>query len=150
MKRLLVFAFIGTLFAGCGHKIVNPGNVATGKDKVLSAYAGWVKDKGKKYDLDFHLRNDSDKPIIVFLADLTCMRGDVQGVLKHTFFNTGERTINIRPGAEKSSNMVCNLGTKTKGDFKITVKNVFSNPSGDGVNAGQVIAKDITWTQADK
>jgi hypothetical protein len=118
---------------------------------VISMTVGWIKDKGEKFDLKVVLHNENnEKGIIVFLKDMGCKRGDADGSLKHTFFNTGERTIDFRPKQTKSFNMVCDLPGKTKGHYKISIAKVYDNPSLDGKTAGKIIAHDLTWTQDDR
>jgi hypothetical protein len=140
---LSLLAFSPTLFAGrtdiaeSDNKVTKPG--------VISLYAHWVKDKGKKYDIGYNMKNEHDKGIIVLLSEVHCYRGSSQGQLKHTFFNTGERTINFGAGELKSFNLVCQLGAENKGEYKITVGNVYENASGDGKTMGKVLAKDVVW-----
>jgi hypothetical protein len=122
------------------------------KEGVLSVGAVWIKNKdgGKKYDLELHLTNLSEKPILTTLGELQCFRGRARGAFKHHFFNAGERMINFAPFERKDFKMVCDIGSKEVGDFKVVVKFVYANPSGDGYSKGEVIAKDIEWTLSEK
>lgn len=130
--------------------VPGPENKMNAKD-VLTVTVPWIKDKGSKFDVNIVMQNDSaDKSIVVFLSDMNCGRGAQLGQLKHTFFNTGERTIDFHPKQTKSFNLVCNYGEKTKGDFKLSIAKVYDNPSNDGKTVGKVLAKDLNWTQSDR
>ncbi|HEX4924920.1 MAG TPA: hypothetical protein VFV50_12580, partial [Bdellovibrionales bacterium] len=101
LRLLAVVSFVA--LAGCGGrvKLDQSSNVAT-KPGVLSVWADWVKDKEDKYDIRLNIKNESDDAIIIMLAGIRCYRGNVPGQIKHTFFNTGERTMDFRAGELKS------------------------------------------------
>lgn len=152
MKISLIL--ISGLFAIAAHAsdkfMPGPDNVMSAKG-VVTISVPWIKDKGGKYDLAMNVHNDeSDKGIIIFLSDMGCQRGTLAGSLKHTFFNTGERTIDFKPGQSKDFKLVCKVEGKTSGDFKLTVSKVYDNPSLDGKTVGKIIAKDLSWTQSDR
>src|SRR5665213_800821 len=106
---------------------------------IMTLTVSWIKDKGKKYDLHVNIKNENDKTgIIVFLSDMGCQRGESGGQLKHTFFNTGERTIDFRPHQQKDFNMMCIVNGKATGPFKLSVAKVYDNPSLDGKTVGKV------------
>jgi len=149
MNKLFALISLAAVIAACGHKKIATDNNVAEKKGVLSMYASWVKPKGNKYDMKFHIRNLSDKAIIVKFGDVNCYRGDHTGTVKYTFFNTGERTIDMAPGQEKAANMVCSFGGETTGDFKVVIHRVFENPSNDGKTTGNVMAKEIIWEQKD-
>lgn len=127
-------------------KIVpNAENVTTAKG-VVSIWGAWIEDDGDKFDVNVHIRNeDPDKGIIVYLKDMRCKRGARGGELKYTFFNTGERTIDLKGGEEKNFNMVCRYQVDEKGDFEFSVSRVYENRWSDGKTVGAVIAKDLVW-----
>jgi len=83
----------------------------------------------------------------VLLKEMQCYRGGLRGELAHTFFNTGERTINFARGQEKSFNLICKLGEKASegGEYRIVVGSVYENASGDGKTIGKVLKKDVEW-----
>ncbi len=148
LNKPISIALLIAATIACTHKKIatDPGNVA-GQKGVVSAWAEWVKPKTKKYDLHFHIKNESDKTIIVKLGDINCYRGERSGDVRYTFFNTGERTIDVGPGQDKHANMVCSFGVPQTGDFRVVIRRVFANPSNDGKTTGDVIAKDIVWQQ---
>ena len=148
MKNKVLVTFVTLLFttssfAGRVQLGVNDNKV-TVKD-VLSVWSEWIKDKGKKFDINIHLQNESDQGIIIQLSEIRCHRGGAQGELKHTFFNTGEKVMDFKPHEQKSFNLVCKIGQETKGEYKLTVGTVYANPSGDGKTLGKPIAKNIEW-----
>ena len=145
MKRSIAvfFAFVACVcFAG---KIKIEGGKKVTKAGVISVSADWVKDKGKKYDINLSLTNESKQSIIVMLNDLHCKRGNATGIIHHTFFNTGERTIDLTPGQVKSFNMVCDVKEPTRGDYQVSIGRVFENPANDGKTKGKVLATDVVW-----
>ncbi len=110
-----------------------------------------IKEKKGKWDLDVQIKNENDeKGIIIFLSDLICKRGTVTGSLKHTFFNTGERTMDFRPGQMKDFHLVCKTEGHPVGPYQLTIAKVYSNPSLDGKTVGKIIARDLKWKYSDK
>lgn len=118
---------------------------------IFSLRVPWIKNKGDKYDVRLILHNENpEKGIIVFLSDLTCKRGNIAGMLKHTFFNTGEKVIDFKPNETKEMTLVCRTEGAENGDFKLNLSKVYENPSLDGKTVGKVIAKDLSWSQSDR
>lgn len=152
MKALLAITFIFFSFtATAADKFIpDPENQMLAKD-VMSVWVAWIKDKGEKFDLNINMRNENpDKAYIVFLSDMGCKRGKVRGQLKHTFFNTGERTIDFKPNEAKDFNLVCKTSGGTRGEFSIEISRIYDNPSMDGKTVGKVVAKGLSWTQSDR
>lgn len=152
MKNILIGTLaIITLISCSGKKIVDTAGATTTKSNVLSIQATEVKDKGKKYDIEFGLVNETEKNIIVLLADILCYKGNTQGVTQHAFFGAGERTIDMSPKQKKNFRLVCKLGGKVEaGDYKLVVSRVYDNPSNDRRTTGKEIAKGIEWKLAGK
>ena len=146
MKTLLfvLVVLVPTLSHASKIDIAPEGNRLT-KAGLVSLWSDWIKNKGKKYDISFHIKNESEKPIIIMLGEMHCFRGSVEGELKHTFFNTGEKTINFRGSETKNFTLVCQLDEKLKGDYRILVKQVYENAGGDGKTLGKVLGKDLDW-----
>jgi hypothetical protein len=148
--RSLVLLLVGCAsisLLGCGAKriAIKPDTKVTAGE-VASVSVNWIKDKKSKFDFQLKIKNESAENIIIYLSDISCARGDVGGEVTHTFFNTGERTIDFGPRQSKSFNAVCRLGVKVReGDFKVSVAKIFSNPSEDRKTPGEVIARDINW-----
>ena len=149
LASLFIFTFV--FHASAAEKFnPDPANKMEAKG-IVSVTVPWIKDKGKKYDINLIVHDDSDeKGIIFFLSDMGCKRGASAGSLKHTFFNTGERTIDFKPGQTKTFNMVCDTQSKATGPFTLTIAKVYDNPSLDGKTVGKVIAKGLSWTQDDR
>ena len=148
MKNLLLAALIAVLGVSCAKRVqISPEKSNVNKGGI-EASANWLKDKGKKFDIQFAITNNSEKDAIIHLHDISCAKGALQGQIKHTFFNTGERKIDLHRGEKKMFNFVCNYGSKTEGDYKVSIKRVYDNPTGDGVNTGKGMAENINWVQA--
>ncbi|MCP5470444.1 MAG: hypothetical protein H7A36_08085 [Chlamydiales bacterium] len=117
------------------------------KDKSgMALQVNWVKDKKVKYDVEVVMTNESEKARIVMLPDIHCFKGDTRGILKHTFFNTGERTIDFQPGENKSFKMVCNHSAPVEGAFRLLVTEIYDNPEMDGATKGKIVGKNLEWT----
>ncbi|HMN67136.1 MAG TPA: hypothetical protein PKC28_01225 [Bdellovibrionales bacterium] len=128
----------------------DPENVMTKKD-VVTFSVPWIKDKGAKWDFQLNVHNENpEKGMIVFLSDISCKRGKVVGVVKHTFFNTGERTMDFKPNERKEFKLVCRTEGAERGDFVLSVRKVYDNPSMDGKTVGKSVAENLTWNQNDK
>jgi len=117
------------------------------KDKSgMALQVNWLKDKTVKYDVEVVMTNESEKARIVMLSDIHCFKGDTRGILKHTFFNTGERTIDFQPGENKSFKLVCNHHTPADGAFRLLVTKIYDNPEMDGASKGEIVSKNLEWT----
>ena len=145
MNRLILVLLL-IVGMGCSSKKVLQKDNGVSKAGVIKVSANWVKDKGKKFDIEFVIENIGDKGIIVDLNDIQCARGKRTGSVKHTFFNTGERTIDLRGGQMKIFGLVCNIGTKAGGPFNMRITKVYHNPGDDGSSRGKVVAKNIVWS----
>ena len=113
----------------------------------IVASANWLKDKGSKYDIQFSITNNFERDVIINLHDISCSKGSVPGTIKHTFFNTGERRIDLKNGESKNFNFVCRLSSKTDGPYKVTIRRVYDNPTGDGIKTEKVLVENIVWQQ---
>lgn len=145
MKYAVVASWFLTL-AACGSAQIHPETATVTPNKVIDMKANWVKDKSKKWDIELAMTNKSEKDIIIMLSDLQCSRGNTNGMLHHTFFNTGERTIDFHKSQTKIFRLVCDTGTPTEGDFKIVINRIYDNPSADGTTKGKVVGDRITWS----
>src|SRR3712207_1781954 len=118
MRKRIVIAAATLLLVGlgCGGRKVrfDEQEYKAEAKGVISLWAEWIKDKDDKFDARLHIRNESSDHIIVLLRDMTCGRGDRHGTLKHTFFNTGERTMDFGPGEEKDFNVVCKFSSDVR------------------------------------
>jgi hypothetical protein len=111
--------------------------------KTLALSTPWIKDEDENFDMQLRLQNQTDQFIIVLLSDIRCSRGNVLGEITHSFFNTGERTIDLKPNETKKMTMVCRFSDDVKGDFSIKVVRIYANPAKDGKTLGDVIDKDV-------
>lgn len=151
LKRVIQTLVLSALFTvvvfinACGGKSVVVGDESKVTKGPISVWATWVKDKGKKFDLQLNVSNEGKHDVIIMLGDMSCYRGSTQGMLKHTFFNTGERVIDIHAGQIKSFNMVCDYRQKSDGAFKILISKVYDNPGNDGTTRGKAIVSDLEW-----
>jgi hypothetical protein len=147
MKKLVLvsLAFSSLVVAGCGQKQVRLEETQVTKNEYVAFNVSFLKDKGRKYDVELSITNTSKNDIIIMLNDMECFKGNAQGMLKHTFFNIGERTIDFRKGQLKRFRMVCTLAEKEKGDYKILVTRVYDNPESDGATKGKVLASNVEF-----
>lgn len=146
MKYLIILLLIFSSACSSRKKLESVSNKVEAKD-AIRLWANWVKDKGKKYDVQLAIENIHKSDIIIYLKDIRCFRGNSSGQFKHTFFNTGERTIDFVIDEVKEFNLVCRLNAEgEKGPYKIVIEKVYSNPSQDGKSRGEVIAENIQWS----
>jgi hypothetical protein len=144
---LYILPFLVLTVVGCrSAQMITPASVNVTDNKAVQMHVNWIKDKKTKFDTEMSVNNTSVKPILFYLGEMSCARGEVSGQLKHTFFNTGERTIDFKTGETKIFRMVCVIGAATKGDFKIEIAKVYANPSSDGKTKGEAIGGPITFT----
>ena len=116
---------------------------------IMEAKVLWLKDKSRvgKFDFALSLTNESDKGVIIFLTDIACSKGGVNGDIKHTFYNTGERTIDFKPGQTKKFNLVCRLPQLTDNNqFIVKIKRISEDLNNDGRDAGKVLYNDLSMT----
>ena len=148
MKRLITCMLVGAfvLMVNCSHQIkLDPATTKVTAKGILSVSANWIKDKQDKFDMRLRLNNESESGLIILLNDIRCFRGSARGQIKHTFFNTGERTIDFQAGEVKVFNIVCRFDSDTTGDFKIAIHKVYENKELDGKTKGKVLATNIEW-----
>jgi hypothetical protein len=146
MIRSFSLVLITLLVANCSSKkVFSNANASVTENRLLQVRADWLKDKGTKFDIEISVHNISETDVIFLLNEMSCAKGDNSGQLKHTFFNTGERTIDLRRGQVKRFKMVCDIGVKTPGDYTIGIGRVFDNPTGDGATKGNVLTEKIAW-----
>jgi hypothetical protein len=150
---LLVFSVMVT-FIGAGawaKQVLEPKNNQASVKGVVTLTVDWIKDKKSKFDLHILIHNEqSNSGIIVFLGSMGCGRGALNGQLKHTFFNTGEKTIDFRPNQTKEFTLVCQLPSATKGIYKINLGKIWDNPTLDGKTTGKSLADDLVFSQVDE
>jgi hypothetical protein len=135
-------------FAACSKKVEIKPEQSKVETHGLGLQVNWLKDKGSKFDLELAVSNNTGKDIVINLGDISCFRGTSQGMLKHTFFNTGERVMDFRSGQMKIFRLVCTMGGKPEGDFRILINNVYENSNGDGSSTGKVLLKKVEWKAA--
>ena len=136
---------------GCGKKnvVLNAEENKVTKSGVISVWGTELKIKSKKFDVLLHITNESKGSIIIHHSSMLCARGAKNGILKHSFFGAGEKTIDFATGQSKKFRMTCDIDDKSTGDFTITIPKVYENPTGDGRTSGKVIGSDIIWTVKD-
>jgi len=143
MKLALVI-LVAFGFVACGGKKVkvDESSAVTKADITLSAK--WVKDKKRKFDVSFEIKNGGKKDVLIAQGDIHCFRGDTQGILRG-----GDRTIDIRAGEARSVQFTCDeFKGDVPGNFRVVIKRVFDNPNHDGITQGKVLASDLTWSHA--
>ena len=146
-SSLLIAAIVGAGL-GCGHGKIDAGgaNYVVKGGSALEVRAEWIKDKGDKWDGEFFFRNTHSSGIILLLTDISCGRGAVTGQVKHSFFNTGERTIDLRPGEMKRFVLVCRMGVDVEeGEFFLNIKRVSEDTDGQGKVRGKVLIENVRW-----
>jgi hypothetical protein len=141
----LSLVFLISLKCQAARIAIAPADNRVSIPDVITIYSEWIKDKGNKYDLNLTINNAHQKGIIVLLKEMHCFRGAVEGELKHTFFNTGERTIDFKRGQSKSMTLVCHLKSKGEGNYRIVLDQVYENASGDRKTIGKELAKAVDW-----
>ncbi len=154
MKTKL-FSGLGILLAigisACGSKkvVMDAESGAVTKAGVIAVNVNWIKDKKKKFDIEFKLTNErtDGKALIVNLAEIKCGRGTDPGEMKHTFFNTGEKTINLHGGETKQFRTVCRIGKVSEGKAFLEILRVYDNPANDGKTIGKILAQKIRWQE---
>ncbi len=145
MKHVLVVVALAALMACGGKKIVMTDNNTAKASGVMSLTVGWVKDKGKKFDINFTMRNESEsKSLIVYLHDLNCYRGTAMGEMRHK-----DQVVDFRVGQSKTFTLVCRQTGDAKGAMRLNIAKVYDNPSNDGRVPGKVIATNIDWKSVD-
>lgn len=136
---------IGSLSSCRSKTVLSDEDVKFTKNDIIGVRVNWIKEKGDKYDIEMSVNNLYKKDIIIYLNDISCYKGSAQGRLKHTFFNTGERTIDFRIGEMKRFRMVCDIDAKVAGDYKIVFNRIFDNPDADGSTKGKAISEKLEW-----
>lgn len=125
---------------------------------VMSVWATLLKNKNshRKYDVTFHMKNNTKGTIIVMTGDISCSRGNSRGTLvgaikghfnkKHTSNVKNAETMNFGVDEEKTTEIICGDLEADEGDFQIIIHRIFDNPSNDGVTPGKVLATSLKWS----
>ena len=126
-------------------EVYYPPDPVVYKSKILRVFVSRVKDKGDKFHVISRLDNETDKPILVLFGGLACFKGKTEGLAKYSF-GIGEQYINIPPGSSKPVKFWCELNQPVPtGHYRVVIKKVFSNPSGDGRTPGKAIAENLSF-----
>lgn len=147
-RFFILTSAVAALGLGCGHSKIDAGatNYVAKGGSAVEVYAEWIKDKGDKWDGEFFIKNTHSTGIIILLVDISCGRGSVSGQVKHSFFNTGERTIDFRPGEMKRFVLVCRMGADVEqGEFFLNIKRVSEDTDGQGKVGGKVLVENVRW-----
>lgn len=125
-------AFAKTEFAEEGNRVTREG--------ILTLSSSWIKDKGKKFDIGFKMKNESKDAILVHPKEIQCGRGGVSGSINQ------DKVVPLRAGELREVVLTCLLSEKVKGPYKLKVTKVYANPGSDGKTLGKVIGEDIAWS----
>jgi hypothetical protein len=145
LRARFFFPIVVAGLAGCASSAIKDGNYTMTKNDLVQIQVDWIKDKGTKFDVEMKVTDISKHDIIFLLREMSCFKGETRGVLEHTFFNTGERTIDFHSGQLKQFRMVCDIGTKSEGEFRFVIGKIYDNPGGNGETKGDVLAENIEW-----
>ena len=143
MKALIMIGLFAAQFGLAKHKIAT--GVTTTVDGVVSVSAEWVKDKGRKWDVELQLKSLHPKPFIILRKEIQCFRGEKEGSLRK-----GEEIIALTKNHSGSYTFQCDIGVEAKGDFKLVISKVYENPDDDGQTKGKVLANNVLWQTPDK
>lgn len=145
--KWILFIFL----AACAHENYNLSENYSSYPNLFKVWATHIKDKGRKYSVDFNMRNESKEPLIVNLSDIKCYKGNILGELNRHIRGArqgvGEKIIDLGPGETKSFELLCDFNhNKVKqGNFSIIIERIFDNPPGDHKTSGKVLARELTW-----
>lgn len=138
-KALVVFGSL-MLCMGCSHgKKFNTAGAKVSKGG-FTMEAGWVKDKKTHFDVGMTFTNTGSKPLLIAESDVHCSHGGVEGIV------TGiDSSLGVAAGGTNTATLHCKLGTPVKeGSYKIELKKVYANPSGDASTKGSEVASNLS------
>ena len=142
--KFIRLIFLALMIWSCA-EVYYPPDPVVYKSKVLRVFVSRVKDKGDKFHVISRIDNESNKPILVFFGGLTCFKGKKEGLPKYSF-GIGEQYINIPSGSSKTVKFWCELNQPVQqGRYRVVIKKVFDNPSGDGRTPGKAIAENLSF-----
>lgn len=138
------------LLSGCAVKktFQNKGIVVSQSEAALLR-VNWVKDKGRKFDAEVELQNSTATPILVYVAEMRCARGEGPGEIKHVSHKSADRVIDVGPNGSRVFRIVCKTAMNS-GAFQLEIARVFSNPSGDARTPVKVLGQSIGWSGPDR
>ena len=142
LATMILLTYTASAFAWGWDKVEGLGKANV--PGVLDLTTDWLKDKDDKFDVSLKLTNLSKETILLFIGDMSCVRGtETNGTINN---HSDRRTIDLRSNESRSVILTCQLKTKNKGNFSLDMK-VFSNPSGDSNTPGKVLAEKVEWKQ---
>jgi hypothetical protein len=137
-------------FSGCGGKQVYNylrQDAEVKVDKVIAFWPDKLIVKRKAFEIVISVENLYKDDILLLLTDFRCEKGGVAGDLKHAHLGIGERNIDFKPNQLKRFEFACIFhdGATPPGEVKLSVLQVYENPSHDGKTRGKAIAKNLVW-----
>ncbi len=161
MKNVLIATFTLMLLMGCAsRKALKPEGNLVEKKGVLGISGDWIKDKGKKVDLQLRFINQSKDFLVILYSDFECKKGTLKGRGFSPFglFGSIENQMNaieslidksftLNPDEEKDLAITCEFKEANEGPFSLRVKNIYRKVSSNrGGPKLDNVGKDLMWT----
>lgn len=158
---ILILAVLSLYNSGCVHRrelVANENKVQI--PGVMSVWSTAAKSKGKVFELDFHMMNESKGTVLVMVGDINCGRGPGTGTISHVttqgwmIFKTSKQNasevIPFGIGQERILKFRCGDLASDTGEYKVLIHRVFENHNNDQITPGKVLATELTWKLQDK
>lgn len=143
MKMILLV--LSMLFLWSCTEVYHPSDPVVYRSETIRVTVSTVKDKGKHYDVDGRIHNQTDQSILVLFGGINCFKGSLEGVPHYPLW-IGEQHIDIPASSAKPLKFSCKLGRKVSdGKYRLAIRKVFENPSGDGKTPGKALAENISF-----
>lgn len=138
LHSLVVFGSLLAVTGCAARKTFQNKSITVAQTEAATLRVNWVKDKGRKYDIELVLANQLAAPIVIRPGDIRCSRGSADGELKYA---SVEGAIVLGPEETRMFHMVCRTGPRASGPYQIEIARLFSK--------GKVVGASIGWTGQD-
>jgi hypothetical protein len=145
MKILLLILSFSVFITSCGSKKVNVNGKSYDVKGTAQLYAGFLKDKKSKYDLEINGTSISKTPIVIQKGDLACGKGETQGkIIKIGRVKAPYIVLNV--GKFTNFYIVCKLDTKVEGKYYLQINKLYKTANKDSIVPTEVQTTDVKWT----
>lgn len=157
MKNLYTIICL-SLIASCATPVKTTYEAPSDSSHIVSLWPSWTSVTKEGLTAKLNLRNNSAGKLILNIADISCMNGNVQGTMSRLghdlpafqrYIDTDHKKvdyISLERGETKSSEVLCSLSSAESIKYSFVIKQVYLNPTGDGQTKGDIAQEAITWS----
>lgn len=135
-------ALFALALTGCARslKVAHLVNQDSG---VVAVWAKWIKKRSDYFQVELHVRNDTQGPVLVPFASIRCGKGGTKGRPEARAFRDKSGMFKFAPNETKSFGMNCFLGETPPGDFEVVLGKVYAQQDSETDPVGPLLAQEV-------